>query len=47
MLDKDKRALFLLYQGVDKSTFKKITKTLWSKKAWDILGTISKGGGRL
>lgn len=39
---KDKWALFLPYQDVEKSTFKKITKTMWSKKAWDILGTISK-----
>ena len=37
---KDKKVLFLLYQGVDESTFEKIAL---SKEAWEILGIFFKG----
>ena len=34
---KDKKALFLLYQGMDESTFEKIAKATLSEEAWEIL----------
>ena len=37
---KDKKVLFLLYQGVNESTFEKIAS---SKEAWEILGIFFKG----
>ena len=40
---KDKKALFLLYQGVNESTFEKIAKAESSKEAWEILGIFFKG----
>ena len=40
---KDKKALFLLYQGVDESTFEKIAKAKLSKEAWEILSIFFKG----
>lgn len=30
----DKKAMFLLHQGVDESTFDKIAKAKWSIEAW-------------
>ena len=30
----DKKAMFLLYQAVDESTFDKIAKAKWSREAW-------------
>ena len=43
---KDKKALFLLYQGVDDSTFEKIAKAKLSIEAWEILGIFFKGVDR-
>ena len=40
---KDKKALFLLYQGVDESSFEKISKAKSSKEVWEILGIFFKG----
>ncbi|XP_023898831.1 uncharacterized protein LOC112010708 [Quercus suber] len=40
---KDKKTLFLLYQGVDESTFEKIVKVESSKEAWETLGNFFKG----
>jgi hypothetical protein len=40
---KDKKALYLLYQGFDDSTFEKIAEAATSKVAWDTLKTIFKG----
>ncbi|KAK2991588.1 hypothetical protein RJ640_000959 [Escallonia rubra] len=34
---KDKKALFLIFQGVDESTFEKISDAKTSKEAWEIL----------
>ncbi|KAK2989425.1 hypothetical protein RJ640_017680 [Escallonia rubra] len=34
---KDKKALFLIFQGVDESTFEKISDARTSKEAWEIL----------
>ncbi|KAM4105984.1 hypothetical protein ACB094_04G032500 [Castanea mollissima] len=39
---KDKKARFLLYQGVDESTFEKIAKAESSKEAWEIFGIFSR-----
>ena len=39
---KDKKALFLLYQGVDEGTFEKIAEATSSKKAWRLLALSSK-----
>lgn len=30
----DKKAMFLLYQAVDESSFDKIAKAKWSREAW-------------
>ena len=40
---KDKKALFLLYQGVNESTFEKIAKAELSKEAQEFLGIFFKG----
>ena len=44
---KGKKALFILYQGVDESTFEKIAKAESSKKVWEILGIFFKGVDRV
>jgi SOS response regulatory protein OraA/RecX len=40
---KDKKVLYLLYQGFDDSTFEKVAEASTSKAAWDTLNTIFKG----
>ena len=42
-MEKGKKALFLLYQGIYKSAFEKIAEATSSKKACDVLATIFKG----
>ena len=42
-LVKDKAALYILYQDVDKSGFEKIASAKSSKEAWDILEKAYKG----
>jgi hypothetical protein len=44
---KDKKALYLLYQRFDDSTFEKIAEAAMSKAAWDTLKTIFKGVDRV
>ncbi|KAJ0967664.1 hypothetical protein J5N97_024581 [Dioscorea zingiberensis] len=44
---RDKKALFLLYQGVDESTFEKISEAKSSKEVWEILSTFFKGVDRV
>ncbi|PKA48428.1 hypothetical protein AXF42_Ash020946 [Apostasia shenzhenica] len=43
MKKKDKKALFLIYQGVDESTFEKIVMTTTSKEVWKILAKTFTG----
>jgi hypothetical protein len=40
---KGRKALFLLYQGLDKATFENVAEATSSKQAWDTLGTIFSG----
>ncbi|KAG8490236.1 hypothetical protein CXB51_015362 [Gossypium anomalum] len=40
---KNKRALFFIFQGVDKSTFEKISDVKTSKEAWEILQKFLQG----
>ncbi|KAJ0090368.1 hypothetical protein Patl1_14144 [Pistacia atlantica] len=44
---KDKKALFLLYQGLDDDTFEKISEATSSKEVWDKLTIIYKGVERV
>lgn len=44
---KDKKALFLLYQGLEDDMFKKISEASTSKEVWDKLSTIFKGVDRV
>ncbi|XP_038678783.1 uncharacterized protein LOC119980235 [Tripterygium wilfordii] len=44
---KDKKALFLLYQGLEDDTFEKISEAVTSKEVWDKLGIIYKGVERV
>ena len=44
---KDKKALYLIYQGFDDSTFEKVAEASTSKAAWDTLNTIFKGVDRV
>ncbi|XP_028099711.1 uncharacterized protein LOC114299219 [Camellia sinensis] len=37
---RDKKALYLLYQGIDESSFEKISTTTTSKEAWSILRNL-------
>ncbi|KAL6522105.1 hypothetical protein OROMI_031982 [Orobanche minor] len=40
---KDKKALFTIFQGVDESTFEKISEAKTSKDAWEILQKLFQG----
>ena len=40
---KDSKTRFLLYQGLDESTFERVAEATKSKEAWEILATIYKG----
>lgn len=40
---RDKKALFLLYQCIDESTFEKVSSAITSKEAWEILRNSHRG----
>ncbi|XP_026451162.1 uncharacterized protein LOC113351381 [Papaver somniferum] len=40
---RDKKALYLIYQGMDESSFEKISRAANAKKAWEILQNSFKG----
>ena len=42
-MKKDQNALFLIYAGLDRETYVKISNTTTSKEVWDNLTTIFKG----
>jgi hypothetical protein len=44
---KDKKALYLIFQGFDDSMFEKVVEASTSKAAWDTLNTIFKGVDRV
>ncbi|KAM1892747.1 hypothetical protein ACFX14_035869 [Malus domestica] len=44
---KDQKALYLLYQGLEDSTFEKVAEATTSKQVWDTLSTIYKGVDRV
>lgn len=44
---RDKKASFLIFQGVDESTFEKITNSKTSKKAWDLLQESLQGAEKV
>ncbi|XP_058181359.1 uncharacterized protein LOC131299801 [Rhododendron vialii] len=43
MRNKDKKALFQIYQAIDESSFEKISSATTSKEAWDILQNANRG----
>ncbi|XP_058181305.1 uncharacterized protein LOC131299741 [Rhododendron vialii] len=43
MRNKDKKALFQIYQAIDESSFEKISSATTSKEAWDILRNANRG----
>ncbi|XP_058192064.1 uncharacterized protein LOC131309447 [Rhododendron vialii] len=43
MRNKDKKALFQIYQAIDESSYEKISSATMSKEAWDILQNANRG----
>ncbi|CAN6687409.1 unnamed protein product [Malus baccata var. baccata] len=44
---KDQKMLYLLYQGLEDATFKKVAEATTSKQVWDTLSTIYQGVDRV